>query len=524
MRRFADFPIWSRVGIACLLPLLAFTGFAAKDVVERRAESQAAAQAAALIEMVPAISGLVHELQRERAASVGFVSSNGQAMADTMRGQRLLTDKAIDAWRQLLARRDPAMLRSAFGDGLDKAQAGIAMLATTRTSIDALAITGSKVAEYFSATAIAPLVTMIETVGGVSTDARILRQSIAFSAFVQRKEFAGQERAAGMQGFTTGAFAADVYRVFVRLGALQDGRADIFTKYGTPEQVELMQSQAHGTAANEVARMRAIGVAAPFDPAALKQVSGVQWYEATTRNIDLLKPIEDHLASDLLTVADRVVEEASKTLQRDVILFVGLLIVTIVFVVVIALSITRPIAVLVATLNELANGESDAATLQGIRRRDEIGAISQAILRVRDASVESARRAHVADEERRRAQEQRERDERARQEQIEAQARAAQLRAAEEQCQAITALTEGLAKLADGDLTVRLNAGFTESYQRVKDDFNRMIGRLQETITQIASSTQEVSNAAGEISGSTTDLSQRTEEQAASLEQTSASM
>ena len=63
MRRLADLPIWSRIAIVCLIPLLAFTGFAGKDVLEKRAQSQAADSASALIEIAPLISGLVHELQ-----------------------------------------------------------------------------------------------------------------------------------------------------------------------------------------------------------------------------------------------------------------------------------------------------------------------------------------------------------------------------------------------------------------------------------------------------------------------------
>src|SRR5450432_3491703 len=88
MRRLADLPIWSRIAIVCLIPLLAFTGFAGKDVLEKHAQSQAADSASALIEIAPLISGLVHELQKERGSSVGFVSSKGQTLGDTMRNQR----------------------------------------------------------------------------------------------------------------------------------------------------------------------------------------------------------------------------------------------------------------------------------------------------------------------------------------------------------------------------------------------------------------------------------------------------
>lgn len=84
-------------------------------------------------------------------------------------------------------------------------------------------------------------------------------------------------------------------------------------------------------------------------------------------------------------------------------------------------------------------------------------------------------------------------------------------------------VTDALEGLAEGDLTFRL-ADFPDAYRLIRDDFNRAMTRLQDTLQAIAAATCEVATATGEISFGTTDLSERTEEQAASLEQTSASV
>jgi methyl-accepting chemotaxis protein len=517
MRRLADLPIWSRIAIVCLIPLMAFTGFAGKEMLEKRSQSQAADSASALIEVAPLISGLIHELQKERGSSVGFVSSKGQALAEALRDQRPATDKALASFRQRMAGFDHSMLGPSFGRSLDDAQAALGMLATTRSAVDSLALSTPQAAEYFTG-AITNLIAAIQATGDLSEDARILRQSIAFSAFVQRKEFAGQERAAGAQGFSTGAFGADVHRAFVRLGAMQEAQAQIFMKNALPDQIEAVRSALKGPVVDEVARMRAVGTAAPFDTAAVGSVSGAQWFDAATRNIDLLKTVEDRLAGDFLNVARGVADQARWGFWSVVLIFLAMLAITIALAVVIARSITRPIADLVATMSELAEGRSDI-DVQGTERKDEIGEMAKAVVVFRDAAVEKAALEAQAAEQRKLADEQRTRNEEERRKAAEAQTRAAQ-----EQATAVAALAAGLAKLAEGDLTVRLADGFTAGYQRIKDDFNATIEQLQETISGIANSTSEVSNAAAEISTSTTDLSQRTEEQAASLEQTSASM
>src|SRR5262249_18685401 len=99
-----------------------------------------------------------------------------------------------------------------------------------------------------------------------------------------------------------------------------------------------------------------------------------------------------------------------------------------------------------------------------------------------------------------------------------------QAQAAEQQSRAIAALADGLAKLAEGDLMIRLDDGFSESYRPIKDDFNRMIERLQQTIFEIAGATRGIPNASLEVSAGTSELSQRTEEQAAQLEETAAAV
>jgi len=215
-----------------------------------------------------------------------------------------------------------------------------------------------------------------------------------------------------------------------------------------------------------------------------------------------------------------------------------------------ARGIGRPIREITRTMGGLADGNLDLAVPHGARR-DEIGLMARAIEVFRKGLVERRTLESEAARQRNEAEEMRRRNEAERQQadahrmqlereaaeqreladaerlQAEEERRAnaeAQAKAAQEQATAMKALAAGLARLAEGDLTVRMNEGFTEAYRRIKDDFNTTMDRLHQTIKELADTTREVSNAAAEIATSTTDLSQRTEEQAAGLEETSASM
>jgi len=181
--------------------------------------------------------------------------------------------------------------------------------------------------------------------------------------------------------------------------------------------------------------------------------------------------------------------------------------------------VTNPLQKLSEAMRKLAGGDLDVV-LPGLERQDEIGAMANAVEQFKVLTLEKARRESDEAMQRQRAQAEVQANAAAEQRrQAEAQAQAAQ-----EQARIVQLLADGLVKMSEGDLTHRLGEGFTESYRQIKEDFNAMATRLQETIGSIVTATREISNASAELSGSTTDLSQRTEEQASSLDETSSSM
>ena len=97
-------------------------------------------------------------------------------------------------------------------------------------------------------------------------------------------------------------------------------------------------------------------------------------------------------------------------------------------------------------------------------------------------------------------------------------------RKAEEQAHVVRLLATGLARLAEGDLTLRLEDHFPADYQQLRFDFNAAVEQLQAAMKALALSAQGIRAGADEISQSAEDLSRRTESQAASLEETAAAL
>ncbi|MEM9432390.1 MAG: HAMP domain-containing methyl-accepting chemotaxis protein [Pseudomonadota bacterium] len=94
----------------------------------------------------------------------------------------------------------------------------------------------------------------------------------------------------------------------------------------------------------------------------------------------------------------------------------------------------------------------------------------------------------------------------------------------QEQERVVSALSKGLGKLAEGDLTHKIDEQFAQDYEQLRSDFNSAVEALSNALQGVYQATHTISSASDGISHSSMELSQRTENQAASLEQTAAAL
>ena len=104
----------------------------------------------------------------------------------------------------------------------------------------------------------------------------------------------------------------------------------------------------------------------------------------------------------------------------------------------------------------------------------------------------------------------------------EAEARASEQAKAAQRDKAIALMSEGMAALAKGDLTVRITKDMPAEYAEIGTHFNDAMERLGEMIATIKASSAAIAASSQKISDGAADLSERTEEQASALEQTAA--
>ena len=214
-------------------------------------------------------------------------------------------------------------------------------------------------------------------------------------------------------------------------------------------------------------------------------------------------------------------------------------------------TIVRPLGHATSATSRLATG--DLAAVDSLRARwGEIGRLTRALAVFRDGIVEktrleaeeranhaarleaearSAREAQERKEAERAmhdAEEQRDRERAAAQAAAEAAAR----EAAEAERQArlqtqnviVSALAEGLRKLAAGDLRASIDVAFGEGYEQLRTDFNEAVATLESVVSSIQTSVESIDHGAADVASAAADLSRRTESTAATLEQSAAAL
>ena len=88
------------------LPVFISTLMLIKQVVNSYSVSEQSRELAIYTELVTANSALVHELQKERGATAGFLGSKGQQFSDVLSQQRRKTQQFQQQWESFVSQND----------------------------------------------------------------------------------------------------------------------------------------------------------------------------------------------------------------------------------------------------------------------------------------------------------------------------------------------------------------------------------------------------------------------------------
>ncbi|MEZ9857937.1 methyl-accepting chemotaxis protein [Vibrio splendidus] len=297
------------------LPILGFLWLSVSAIskgVETTSEMSSLNQ---LTRLSVVYSELVHELQKERGMTAGFIGSQGTKFVSELRAQRTSADnrrnQRTEYWQSAeIDLPQISRLNNEISQSLNQ-------ITSIRNRVDSQSIPLSEALGYYTKLN-AKLLSVSALIAELSSDATITTETIAYYNFLQGKERAGIERAVLNNTFSKNEFGPGMLVKFISLVTEQNTYFSNFEVLGNPDNVRFFEQQLNDRSVAEVEKLRDVAESkmSRFD------VDPVYWFAQSTARIVQLKKTENQLADSLIALTDQKTQQAQSAMMGSITMFV----------------------------------------------------------------------------------------------------------------------------------------------------------------------------------------------------------
>jgi len=359
--------------ILLILPaLLCLLVFFTIDVVRLMDDKRKADHVALLLGVLGKGSELVHELQKERGLTAGYMGATDSATFSTkLQQQRKLADQMRSAYQEYLEENKGAISEPGLIAQLNDIDRKLSQLESNRSAVDQKSTSPSEAIGFYTSLN-SKILAIASAIKDSAPNADISNAMFSYYSFLQGKERAGIERAVVNHGFSAGAFPPGKFETFIRLVAEQQVFFNLFGDFSTPENLSFFKQTLQGDAVNRVAQFRTYARAQDM------QQSAPQWFDAATQRINLLKTIEDSLSEKMLVSAKAISSHSTKMLVLALIVGIVALTFSTVFSIMMIRGIQGQLKELVRVMDS-AVSEHDLRQRVEVLSKDELGYLANGL-------------------------------------------------------------------------------------------------------------------------------------------------
>ncbi len=350
-----------QIVIISIIPIVAIV-FLAYSIIDREYKAYIATdklQSALAISF--ATTDLVHELQKERGLTAGFLASKGTKFVDELKQQRADTNAKLVIANEVYSNSDLSVFTDEFISPIKMGMQQIKDLDTKRSAISSQSIPLGNAVKFYS-TQIAKYLKGTAALGGESSDAMLSAVAGAFSYFLNAKELAGQERAV-----LNGILARNItvsQKWFMKWNSLffgQDTLMQSFSALAKKDTLDLYKVTVQGQAVDNVNRIRDI-VRTKAETGNFG-VNPSEWFKSSTDRINLMRIISVQQMDTLKEQTSVIIDKAKSNLYFYSILTAAIVLFVIVIIILVARTINSFFSESILTITE-ANTQVVSASEQ----------------------------------------------------------------------------------------------------------------------------------------------------------------
>lgn len=372
---FQNVTIRFKISLMVLIPtivIVALSMFLVKDTVTSITTSS---NLRTMVDISTSLSLIVHELQKERGNSAGFIGSKGNQFRNELAEQRKLSDSKINEFYELfnsisLKEFDENYIKN-LNNGLDD----LKKISSIRKDVDGLEGNLGHIIPYYTNT-IGKLLDTVLIASTMSTDNLTTKHLFSYVNFLYEKEMAGLERATVNGALTSGRFTNETYDRFISLITQQEIFHKLFLAMAGEDEILSYDLSSEDESFALVDEMRNT-----VKSKAMTGNFGIEpkyWFDTITEKIDSLKVVEDIIADNILLELDKTIASAKSNLMIFLVVVVIALLFTIIFSVITSRDILLRINTVKNKLTEISNNKNLCEKM-GLKNRDEIGIIAESI-------------------------------------------------------------------------------------------------------------------------------------------------
>jgi methyl-accepting chemotaxis protein len=357
------------LSVLTLIPVVVLLVFIFADIFRAYHAFDQANETIADVNLVTVTSQLVHELQKERGMSAGFIGSKGSKFVSEIRYQRAVTDTELSNLKGFIVDTD---YHEQTNKTIQQLINNLGELQAIRQQVDSLSITLPKALAYYTGNNLL----ILDMAGHLASELEESSTSERFLTLYNiayAKEQAGIERAVLSNVFTSGAFTSALLSRYIALITKQDTYIKSSYAVTSPVFKIILDEFIQSNESREVQRYRDIVENSTNG----FKVEAVDWFRAATARIDKLKKAEQMLLEEVTIYA----EEKVRT-TRFVIMFESTLLVLMILVAYAVFATIRLRSLQSYEINRFMkkmNTEKDLTDSVEIITEDELGVIAKLI-------------------------------------------------------------------------------------------------------------------------------------------------
>ncbi|WP_455756953.1 methyl-accepting chemotaxis protein [Sulfurimonas sp.] len=239
------------------------------------------------------LSLLIHETQKERGASAGFLGSKGTKFIEILPKQRVLTTNRNKELESYLSTLDLDSFIGELKSEITAFRADMKRIDKIRSSIDSLSISVKDEVAYYTSMN-KKILNIVSLTAKLANTQELVKALDTYTNFLKSKERAGIERAVLSGTFAADKFGPGMFAKWITLVAEQNSYLDSSLAMASDDIKKFYTAKLNAPSVDEVNKMREIAKNNAINGGF--GVDSVVWFKTITKKINLLKAVDDEIS------------------------------------------------------------------------------------------------------------------------------------------------------------------------------------------------------------------------------------